>query len=48
MNKGMKGIILLFSIIGIGMIVTIPSAPLVFAQQAVEEKQPVAEFLGVE
>ncbi len=48
MNKGMKGIILLFSIIGIGMIVTIPSAPLVFAQEAVEEKQPVAEFLGVE
>ena len=49
MNKGNKGIILLvFSFMLSSMIVSLFSAPLVFAQEVVEEKQPVSEFLGVE
>jgi len=49
MNKGNKGIILLvFSFMLSSMIVSLFSAPLVFAQEAMEEKQPVVEFLGVD
>jgi len=48
MNKGRKGIILLLTmIIGLSMS-TLLNAPLAFAQEAQEEKQPVSEFLGVE
>jgi len=45
MNKGRKGIILLFSLLmGIGMS-TLLFAPLAFGQEAVaEEKEPVSEF----
>jgi len=60
MNKGNKGVIILlvFSLMLSSMIVTLFSAPLAFAQEevaqetvvqlVVEEKQPVAEFLGVD
>ncbi len=49
MNKGKKGIILLvFAFMLSSIFVTLFSAPLVFAQEALEEKQPVSEFLGVD
>jgi len=53
MDKGKKGIILLFSISLLlsSMVVMLSSSSLAFAQEeevALEEKEPVAEFLGVE
>jgi hypothetical protein len=47
MIKGKWGIILLFSTVSIMLSGTL-FAPLAFAQEAIEEKQPVAEFLGVD
>ncbi len=47
MIKGKWGIILLFSTVSIMLSGTL-FAPLAFAQEAIEEKQPVSEFLGVE